>query len=314
MLHGIGPIRSPKLGVGLGRRPVSRPGRVARARDELPDRCGNASGSRRARIAMYSVVHGPTPGNASSRRRASVRSAPASITSSSRASAVASASRQRRRASASTGGARHREPVGVHADKRLGRWEDVRDRSERTLEPLTVTGDEPARERAGAPQRDLLSEHGAHGELVSVDGARYTPARGPLHQRPEQRLAAENRGDAARVGIEVEQRARALHGAGEIAQIVQPIARVHVPVGGRQLDDARAVWQAQTATVRALERLLDTGHGAKPEEGDQPLSVQRRAVGQAQRQRPTVLRAPMSCAHARAARSASSRTPPAPSR
>ncbi len=67
-----------------------------------------------------------------------------------------------------------------------------------------------------------------------------------------------------------------------------------VPVGGAQLDDARAVRQAQAAPVGAVEHLLDARDGTQPQERDESVGVQRRAVGQAQRQRAAVLEAPVS--------------------
>ena len=102
--------------------------------------------------------------------------------------------------------------------------------------------------------------------------------------------------------------------AAEIAQVGEPVARVHVPVGGPQLDDAGAVRQAQAAAVGAVEHLLDAGDGAQPEERDETLAVERRAVGQAQRERAAVLVTAVGAALARAARSGSARTPRAPSR
>ena len=57
----------------------------------------NASGSRNARMATYSAVHGPIPGSATRERRSSVGSAPASMTTSPASTASASATRARRR-------------------------------------------------------------------------------------------------------------------------------------------------------------------------------------------------------------------------
>jgi hypothetical protein len=69
---------------------------------------------------------------------------------------------------------------------------------------------------------------------------------------------------------------------------------VHVAVSGTQLDDAGAVRQAQAAPVGAVVHLLYARNGASAEERDKSLGIQRRAVGQAQRQRAAVLLAPVS--------------------
>ena len=131
----------------------------------------NASGSRSARIAMYSAVHGPIPGSASKRSRASRRSAPASTTSSPFASAATSPSSARRRAT------RHRERRGIRVRERGGRREHASDSAERSLERVAVRGRQTAGERRGAAHGDLLTEHGADGELVAVDGAGHAPSR-----------------------------------------------------------------------------------------------------------------------------------------
>src|SRR5580693_5436238 len=67
-----------------------------------------------------------------------------------------------------------------------------------------------------------------------------------------------------------------------------------VAVGGAQLERAAAVWQADGTPVCAVANLLDAGHAAHGEKGDQPVGIERGAVGQPQRQRAAVLRLPMS--------------------
>ena len=111
----------------------------------------------------------------------------------------------------------------------------MRHRTERALELLTVVSNQTARERRGAPQGDLLTQHRADGELVAIDGAGHSSSGRLAHQPSKQPLSAQHVRDAARIGVEVEQRARALHGGAEVAQVGEPEAGVHVPVGGTQL-------------------------------------------------------------------------------
>ncbi len=268
----------------------------------------NASGSRRARMAMYSVVHRPIPGSSSNRRRASTRSAPASIVSSPPASALASASRPRRR------------PVGiaslrrVHSGDDLGCGEHVRDRAEWTREWLAVSGHEPAGERAGALQRDLLSEHRANSQFVSVDGirARADPAlcsraaRAASRRREQRpRCAGRNRGRAARASAASRWRDRA----------DPPTSSARARTRRRERARRHPCHERGAGCAdRSPRTLLDAGHGAKTEEGDQARGVERRAIGQAQRQRAAVLARVHACACAHAARLASSRTPRGSSR
>ena len=136
----------------------------------------------------------------------------------------------------------------------------MRHRAERALEPLAVGGHQAAGERRGAAQRDLLAEHRADRELVRVDVAGHPPPGRLAHERSEQLVIAERLDHAERVGIEVEQRARALHRRGQVAQVREPEASMHVPVAGAQLDRAGAMRQAQAAPVGAILDLLDAGH------------------------------------------------------
>ncbi len=77
---------------------------------------------------------------------------------------------------------------------------------------------------AAALERYLLAEHRPDGELIAVDVAGDAPARRDCDQRREQRVVAEVGADGERVGIKVEQRARALNRGPEVAQILEPVA------------------------------------------------------------------------------------------
>ena len=164
------------------------------------------------------------------------------------------------------------------------------DRSNRALKRLPVFGDQPSGERPRASDRHLLAQYGADSELVAVDVSSHPASRREAHESSEQRIVAQRLRHAPRVGVEVEQRARALHRRGQVAQILQPIARVHVPSGGAQLDDAAPLRQTQAPPVDAVVHLLDARHRAQAQERDQPIRVQRRSVRESQRQRVVLLR------------------------
>ena len=87
------------------------------------------------------------------------------------------------------------------------------------------------------------------------------------------------------VGVKVEQRARALNRGSQILQIVQHVAGADVPIGRLELDDAGAVGQAQAASVDPIDHFLDPGDRPRRQEREQPVSVERRAVGKPQHDR-----------------------------
>ena len=181
----------------------------------------------------------------------------------------------------------HRQLLGVGLRERGGRREQVRDAAERALERLAVRGDQPAGERGGARQRDLLAEHGAHRQLVAVDVARRRGARAPRARAGRAAASrAERLGHGVRVGVEVEQRPAALHRGAEVAQVVEPEARRDVPVAGRSSTTPGAVRQPQAAPVARRRRPpRRPGTARAAEERDQPVRVERRAVRQPQRDR-----------------------------
>jgi hypothetical protein len=147
---------------------------------------------------------------------------------------------------------------------------------------------EPRRGGAGGGHRHLLAEHGAHRELGAVDCPGQAQPGGGAHERREQRVAGEVLRRQRGVGVEVEQAPAAPDRRGQVAHVGEPQAAHDVTAGrpgGRQLDDAVTVRQAQRAPVAISHDLLHTGHGAGAEEVEQPTPVQRRAIGQAQGER-----------------------------
>jgi hypothetical protein len=94
----------------------------------------------------------------------------------------------------------------VYLGEHLSRREDMCDGAERTLELLAMRGRQTASQRGGAPNRDLLAEHGADAQLMTIDGAGHASSGRAAHELPDERVVGENLCDAVRVGVEVEQR------------------------------------------------------------------------------------------------------------
>ena len=80
---------------------------------------------------------------------------------------------------------------------------------------------QPAGVRAGRRGRHLLAEHRADREFGRVDRAGYPPARGLVHERGKQRIAAKQIVHGDRVGVEVEQPAAAADRDGQVAQVAE---------------------------------------------------------------------------------------------
>ena len=116
------------------------------------------------------------PGRASSRARASSRSAPGVEHD--------LAARQRLREPEQRAAARagHRQPAGS-TPARAAAEGNVCDGAERPRSSGSrASRDQPAGQRGGAGQRHLLAEHRPHRQLVAVDVAGHPPSRAPLRR------------------------------------------------------------------------------------------------------------------------------------
>jgi acrylyl-CoA reductase (NADPH) len=187
--------------------------------------------------------------------------------------------------------ARHRQPPRIQGGERVRRREQGGHRAARAREALAVLGDQPAGGGARRRNRHLLAEHRAHRQLGAIDASRNPQARGSRHERADERIAAQVRGDGGGVGVEVQQPAAALHRRGLVARVVEPQPAVHARRREAHLGDAGPVREAQAAAVHVALDLLDAGHGARGEPSQQRAGVQRRAERQAPRaidHRPTV--------------------------
>ncbi len=223
---------------------------------------------------MISTVHGPKPGRASSRARASSQS----FLRPQADRAVGEGGDQRGQGGAAA--ARHGELLRIEPGELAGAREEVGEAAGRVLDGRAVRGGEAGRVGAGGGGGDLLAENGPDGELGGVDGTRHAPARRLGDERREDGVGGEPLVHGDRVGVEVEQAAAAADGEGEVAQVGegQPAADV---VGGRgEGGDARTVRQVEGAAVGAVAPLLDAGDGGG---GEVPEDVVR-GEGGAQRQ------------------------------
>ena len=221
-------------------------------------------------MAIISTVHGPRPGSACSPRRASGRLV-AGPSSSSPAGQRGDEREQRRAAGAGHGeGGR----IELRQGSRLG--EQVRQAALGIGDRLAVRDHEPRRVGARRRRRDLLAEHGAHGELGRIGRARHAPAGRCGHERGELRVARELRVDGDRVGVEVEQPPAAGDRGRAIALVGEREAAGDV-VGARgERDDRPAVRQPQRAAIAAVAPLLHPGHRRRREMAEEVVGKQRR--------------------------------------
>ena len=223
VLHGVGPP-GPPVGRPPGQR--GRAWRAGRARGprRTPRSPGmNASGSPRPRMAMVSIVHGPSPGSAASTSRARGpvaarrRSIAAARRSARRPSGAAASPGRRLRHGAACG--RVRLPASAGRRRGTGGW--VRppagsvDRLAVARRPAA-----PAWVRAAAVDTCWpMTARSANSAASTVRGTRRPGRLG--HQRREHRVRGEQVADRHRVGVQVEQPAAAADRDGQVAQVGQ---------------------------------------------------------------------------------------------
>src|SRR5581483_689518 len=130
------------------------------------------------------------------------------------------------------------------------------DGANRILQRHAEVSYKPAAERGRASERDLLTQHRPDRQLVGVYVTGDAAAGRRTHEMPDQRVTAQSVEHRNRVRVEVEQRACALDGGGEIAYIGERVPGDDVAVSGFQLGDARAVREGEAAAVDAVADLL----------------------------------------------------------
>ena len=146
--------------------------------------------------------------------------------------------------------------------------------------------DDGGGDAARGRHRDLLAEHGAHGQLGAVGRARHAHAGGAADERREERVAGEQTIHGHRIGVEVEQRAATTHGDAEIAQVLEAQSGFDVVGARRKRHDGVPVRQPQAAMQAAVAHFLEPGHGARGEEVEQPCFIERLAAREPQHDEP----------------------------
>ena len=300
MLHRIRPVGPPALGERLGSRRLRRPRRAARARDghrgrstgTHPGRAARASLCTRPSTARFPAA--PTACAAHPRDRRPRRS-------------PAHRARAPSRARADRGDGRRgiASSAGSTPDQRLGRRERRGSPPRADARAARRSRRRACRRACAAPRSETCWPSTARTASSWPSTAPATRLPGALATRePSSGSSPSASSDAARIGIEVEQCARALHRAARSRRSASRKRALHVPVGGSAARRRRRRAAGAGCGGSAPSCTCSTpGNGAQPEERDQALRVQRRAVGQAQRQRAAVLWTPMSArSHAQRAR------------
>ena len=253
---------------------VSKPARIPRSL------AGNASGSRSARIATYDAVHGPTPGidrsvsTVVSRSACPVRSRSPSAT---RWASRCSVARRRPVSPIASSGA-------TDSCSAVGKaWvTPSMDRSAPTGVPAAIAI--RARERPRGSHRDLLTQHGSHRELESVDRAGQSETRRREDPRPQRRISCEQIVDRRGVGIQVEQPPSRQHDGIEVRRVVDRGVERHA-LRARGRASGRSPRSDPSGAHRSAERpaveRLDPGDRALAQECQERLERERRLVRQA---------------------------------
>ena len=153
-----------------------------------------------------------------------------------------------------------------------------------------VLGDDPARDRAGPDDADLLPDHGADRGLVTVDLPR-TRKPGVARTSGPRTGSPANWSSTASGSQSASTRRRARSTAAVVSRRSCSTKRAvyerrlsgNRGVGQRQPDGARAVWQVEGAGVPARSRDLYPRHQVVGQEVEQPGARERGADGEPHR-------------------------------
>jgi len=172
--------------------------------------------------------------------------------------------------------ARHPERIRRELGDPLRRGEQMSDPSGGSLEGGPGASDKAAERRPRPGDGHLLSEDRADDELEAVESAWHADPGQPRDQRCEQRVPGELGVDLRGIGIQVEGPAGASPdqlevGLGSISR--RPDG--HVILARRHRDHRGALGLPNRAHVRAVPDLLDAGHGACAEEGQEHVGRER---------------------------------------
>jgi hypothetical protein len=187
--------------------------------------------------------------------------------------------RRQRRSAAS----RHAERSEFGCCDNLRPREDMRQRTARRWQRLTMGRHHAAAEARSGHDSDLLAEHRADRQFETVPGTRYAQAWARLHQRRQSRILGKVRGDGQRIGAEIEHAAQPRDDGRQCRQFRKPHARAQ-RVAGRRLDRDGSGQPAQLQRARIVPCLdmLDAGDRALPQKRDHCVPVVRRLIAQQQ--------------------------------
>ena len=154
-------------------------------------------------------------------------------------------------------------------------------RPERLLQRHTESLDKTGRSCLCCPQRQVLPEHCAQGELVAVDAAGHSQPRPGAGKTADHLVAAERLGNGQRVGVEVEQAPTACNCRGQVAKIIEAKDATDGTHFRGQLDDPGAVGEGERSPIGIAADVFETGHGAHLEEPQQGGPVEGLPAAQA---------------------------------
>jgi hypothetical protein len=185
-----------------------------------------------------------------------------------------------------------------------GRGEQMRDSAPRDQffrQSFAIVCDHAPGQRARRRHRNLLTEHRPHGKFEPVPAAWHPQSRPFFDQRAEQRVVGKQGGNCADIGIQVEQ---AAHPAADLEHLVARRAAqadldpAAVP---RKTADHQphGIAQAKAPAIQILSHLLQPRNGARPEEREKIVRIERLAGAQAQDQIVTARHQRIDCRRSR---------------
>ena len=153
-------------------------------------------------------------------------------------------------------------------------------------EALAEIADEPPGERARGAHRHLLPEERAHRELEGIPRTWDAEAGSRAHRGREERIERQVLRDRRRIGAQVEEALDARDGREEIARGggMQRELERGAAARGANLEDGGGVADPDRARVAPRRGRLHAGDGARAEESNQARPVERRPVGQEERE------------------------------
>ena len=159
------------------------------------------------------------------------------------------------------------------------------DVADRRGEGDAVRFHEPAGQRAGPGDADLLAQDGSHQQLSAVHRAGRPESWPTGDQRGQQGVRSELLVDGGRVAVEVEQSSHALDGGLRVGEVVEDEGARDLTGRDRDRGNAVAVRQSQRAAVAVIADGLHSRNSARRQEAQQVLGLERLPAREADGQR-----------------------------